>query len=426
MKQADLARSAGISASYLNLIEHNRRRIGGALLGRIARALDIEVAALTEGAGAQTLQQLGEAAAGCPEIGVDLDRVEEFAGRFPDWAALVTTQSQRLRALQGRVDQLVDRLGHDPDLQAALHELLSRIAAIRSTAAILTETDELEEAWRRRFQRNLAEDSAKLADGAAALSALLTREAAAEARSLTPQEELEAFLDATAFYLPALEGPVPELIAARVAAAPELASREARALATAYLTRYRAEASALPADAVQAAAMETGWDPLRLAARFDVSVLAVLRRLAGLPLPVAGPTSAFVTCDGSGTITLRKRSDLLPLPRFGPVCPLWPLYEALARPNQPLQVAIVHVSEPDRVCRAYAMAERRWPDGFDGQAVTEAAMLVLPPALTAPAASEPVQAIGSTCRVCARANCAARREASMLGARFDSPDAPAP
>ena len=29
MKQADLAEAVGISASYLNLIEHNRRRIGG-------------------------------------------------------------------------------------------------------------------------------------------------------------------------------------------------------------------------------------------------------------------------------------------------------------------------------------------------------------------------------------------------------------
>ena len=31
-KQADLAKAIGISASYLNLIEHNRRRIGGKLL----------------------------------------------------------------------------------------------------------------------------------------------------------------------------------------------------------------------------------------------------------------------------------------------------------------------------------------------------------------------------------------------------------
>ena len=38
-KQADLAKRIGISASYLNLIEHNRRRIGGKLLLNIAAAL---------------------------------------------------------------------------------------------------------------------------------------------------------------------------------------------------------------------------------------------------------------------------------------------------------------------------------------------------------------------------------------------------
>ena len=32
IRQNDLARRAGISPSYLNLIEHNRRRIGGKTL----------------------------------------------------------------------------------------------------------------------------------------------------------------------------------------------------------------------------------------------------------------------------------------------------------------------------------------------------------------------------------------------------------
>jgi transcriptional regulator with XRE-family HTH domain len=50
MKQADLARHAGVSASYLNLIEHNRRRIGGKLLLDIAAILDVEASVLSEGA----------------------------------------------------------------------------------------------------------------------------------------------------------------------------------------------------------------------------------------------------------------------------------------------------------------------------------------------------------------------------------------
>lgn len=41
LKQSDLARQIGISASYLNLIEHNRRRIGGKLLLDIAAALGL-------------------------------------------------------------------------------------------------------------------------------------------------------------------------------------------------------------------------------------------------------------------------------------------------------------------------------------------------------------------------------------------------
>lgn len=44
--QADFARRAGISPSYLNLIERNRHRIAGALLGRIAHELELPLSDL--------------------------------------------------------------------------------------------------------------------------------------------------------------------------------------------------------------------------------------------------------------------------------------------------------------------------------------------------------------------------------------------
>ena len=62
IRQSELARMAGISASYLNLIEHNKRRIGGKLLVSIARALDVEPSSLTEGAEASLVGALGAAA----------------------------------------------------------------------------------------------------------------------------------------------------------------------------------------------------------------------------------------------------------------------------------------------------------------------------------------------------------------------------
>ena len=62
LRQADLAARAGISASYLNLIEHNRRRIGPDVLTKLAAALGLPEAALSEGAEGGLLEDLRAAA----------------------------------------------------------------------------------------------------------------------------------------------------------------------------------------------------------------------------------------------------------------------------------------------------------------------------------------------------------------------------
>ena len=54
LRQADLAGQAGISASYLNLIEHNRRKARAEVLERLALVLGVEPAVLAEGAGVVT------------------------------------------------------------------------------------------------------------------------------------------------------------------------------------------------------------------------------------------------------------------------------------------------------------------------------------------------------------------------------------
>ena len=63
MRQASVAKSAGISASYLNLIEHNRRRIGPDVLARLAQALAVDLAILSEVAEAGVVQDLRAVAA---------------------------------------------------------------------------------------------------------------------------------------------------------------------------------------------------------------------------------------------------------------------------------------------------------------------------------------------------------------------------
>jgi transcriptional regulator with XRE-family HTH domain len=48
LRQADVALRAGISASYLNLIEHNRRKVTPEVMERLAEALGIDRAALAD------------------------------------------------------------------------------------------------------------------------------------------------------------------------------------------------------------------------------------------------------------------------------------------------------------------------------------------------------------------------------------------
>ena len=209
IKQVALAEAVGVSPAYLNLIEHNRRPVGGARLRAIADALGTEVFALAEGAEADLLAELHAACAAEPAAEAELAEAERFAARFPGWARLVAAQARRAAALERDVALLTDRMGHDPHLSEALHDVLSTVTAVRSTSAILAGPEEIAPEWQRRFHRNLYEDSQRLAEGARALVSYLEAEASAERTPTTPQEELEAWLDPRGHHVPELEGESP-------------------------------------------------------------------------------------------------------------------------------------------------------------------------------------------------------------------------
>lgn len=421
IKQADLARMAEISPSYLNLIEHNRRRIGGKLLTRIARSLSVEVSVLTQGAEANLIDQLGEAAAAHPEVEAEVQRIDEFVGRFPGWAGLIREQQRRVVQLEQRVAALIDRLSHDPFLSASLHEILTRVSAIQSTSSILIETEDLDQVWTDRFHRNLDADSRKLAEGAAALVQYLDAESDGEIGLMSPQEELEAWLNRRSFHVPELETDVPELIDRLVEADGLIATAAGRDLARAYLHRYRADVLAMPLEAFAEAAVALDYDPASLALRFGCNLPAVFRRLAALPSDSGVARIGFVLCDGSGALTLRKSTDLLAMPRFGAACALWPLYRALIQPMAPIRAVIENASRPGLRFVAYAISHASYPQGFAGPAVHQAMMVLVPPERLAPPKDlGTVLQVGTSCRVCPLRDCPARREPSILADSFDS------
>lgn len=418
MRQAELARRAGISASYLNLIEHNRRRIGGKLLLGLAEALGVEPSALSEGAEAALLAQLRQAAADRPDAGADLERIEEFVGRFPGWARLVAVQGQRLGALQQAVEALTDRLTHDPHLAASLHEVLSTVTAIHAASEILVGERALEPEWRDRFHRNIHEDSARLAEGARQLVEELDAGETREAAIAAPQDQVEGFLSDHGFHFPALEGGAEAAAVEEVleAAGERLGSGAARLMARRVLERYARDAAALPVAAVAEALPEGGvLDPAALGARFGVDAGRMMRRLATLPADLLaarglGPLG-LVACDASGTLTFRKPLDRFPLPRFGAACPLWPLFQALSRPMMPIAGQIRLAGRAEGVFVTHAIAQPAGPPVANRDPTFEAHMLIQPGPTEAPA---DLPRVGVTCRICPKADCRGRREPSIM------------
>lgn len=413
IKQSTLARSAGISAAYLNLIEHNRRRIGGKLLGDIADALEVDATTLAEGADAGLMTGLREAAADRSDVPAERARTEEFAGRFPGWSALVVAQARRIAELERTVETLSDRMAHDPHLAASLHDLLTTVTAINSTASILVETDKIEDEWRDRFHRNIHEDSQRLADSSQALVAYLDTMGEAATGAGTPQEELELWLTGQDFHISELERALPPPTEALLRDAASITSVSGRDLAVRFMQRYSGDARKMPLAEFAPAAVAAQFDPAVLAERFNADLAAVLRRIAMLPTPAGAGRIGLVICDGSGTLTFRKPVDGFPLPRFGAACPLWPLYQALSRPMTPVR-AMVEVAGRDAMrFLAYAVAQPAGFAGFDAPAAFEATMLLLP-ADRAAKTVLPVRPVGTSCRICSQADCRVRREPSVL------------
>ena len=136
--QTALAHAVGISPSYLNLIEWNKRRIAGALLNRIASELDLEIADIA-GTGERRLHEALTEIAHMPaldDMRIEEPRISELIGRFPGWSRAIAALARSERDASLRAQTLTDRLSNDPHLKETVHGMLTRIAAIRSNIEI--------------------------------------------------------------------------------------------------------------------------------------------------------------------------------------------------------------------------------------------------------------------------------------------------
>lgn len=457
MKQNELAARVGVSASYLNLIERNKRPISGALLARIAGELSLPFEQMDGRAERRLRDDLAEIAAE-PDIAMEgegMDAADEFIARFPAWARAAGGLHRLWRGAREEAEAMADRLTHDPALGAAVHEMLTEITALRSTAEILNEGRALSPSQRRRFEQIMFEQSSRLAVTGAGLAAYFddaaearrrpspigaAEEALTRARNLAEEieklanaarkalggDDLEAacrrrtprppetppeagraerlFLHAHAHAAQAHRRAL--LTLAETIAPPENNPDEIILLIEAELALRLADALIAPAAHFSDLGAALEWDIEKLTRAYDGDSALIMRRIACLAGHGA-PRAAHVAVDASGHILSRRGAlELLPGGRRLD-CPVWPVHRAGR--GEPF-ARLLETTDGERV---FAIA------ALNHEGMTADMLVMAPDAAKttayAPALARKAEAAGPDCRICAHAHCPWRREPAVIG-----------
>lgn len=471
LTQNALARRVGISASYLNLIESNKRPVAGALLHRIGAVLEVDAAEL-DGSAERRMVAMVEELAAQPAIAGPKgppQGAEEIVARYPEWAELMLRLHRAYHDQTQAVQALADRLNRDPFLGESVHSMLTHVTSISSAAEILRDGEDLSPEDRARFLSIIGADSIRMSAVAQSLIGFFDS-AQIRIRSATPMEHVDSFIFQTHNHFPVLEeiaerfrssflseaafmdaatrladeeatakyadaAPASirfatmrkaahrladEAIAEIVAGHPALASEESRAIAAAALTSYLAAALLMPYDRFLETAEASRYDLDVLARRFGVSYEQASHRLATLRRPGAeGIAFAFMRSDPSGYVTKRLPLPGLPLPRYGTACPLWPVYGAFQTPGVTVP-EFGQLPSGDRFlffARAVEKASARASRPRRLMSVMLACLASEADRIACADGIDPVRAtipVGTVCRLCPRAACSYRQEDPLI------------
>ncbi|HVC59252.1 MAG TPA: short-chain fatty acyl-CoA regulator family protein [Acetobacteraceae bacterium] len=419
LSQQALATRLGISASYLNLIEHDQRAVTASLLIKLGETLRVDLATLSGRDERQLEVGLREAFAD-PLLSADTvpeSEISEIAAAAPNAARAIQALYRAWRVARedaggialpsGRRvllpneearDFFDDRSNHFPSLEIAAEAIAGELRAapaemnhaiadrLRRMHGLTVMVQKLEGALRRYDP---------------ATRGLVLSEA-------LPRESRGFHL---AFQLALLEAR--ETVEAVLAdAAPS--SAEAGMLIRVGLLNYVAGALLMPYAAFLDAARGLRHDMEALAARFGVSFEQVCHRLSTLQRPGArGVPFFFLRVDPAGNVSKRFSAAGFPFARYGGSCPRWVVHTAFARPGE-VQVQVAELPDGAAyLCFAHAVTRpsRGWGEPRPGHVVAMGCSVAHAEELAYADGIDLERAkvgIGLSCRLCDRPDCRSR------------------
>ncbi|MFF1758857.1 short-chain fatty acyl-CoA regulator family protein [Streptomyces sp. NPDC058266] len=427
MSQAEMARTLGISPSYLNQMEHDSRPLTVPVLLRLTEVFGVDPSFFSERDASRLVADLREAlAAETDGARISATDLGELASRMPAIAQVLLDLGRRNQRLAELVGAGGDRdTGLDTPRspheeirdyfyrrQNYLHEIdlaaedLASVIGIRPGEVLRALTARLAD---RHGVHLSAEAGERLHhyDAATRTLHLSTR--------LSPGQR--AFRMATQL---ALLEHADDLD--RQAAEDFAPGSPAHALARIGVANHFAAALILPYRDFHTAAETVRYDIERLTDHYGLGYETVCHRLSTLQRPrLRGVPFSFVRVDRAGNVSKRQSATGFHFSRAGGTCPLWNVYEAFASPGR-IHVQVAEMPDGQRyLWTARAVTRHRGGWGEPGKTfaiglgceIRHAHRLVYSDGLDLGRTAAATR-IGMGCRVCERLECP-QRAAPPLG-----------
>ncbi|GGE33804.1 transcriptional regulator [Agaricicola taiwanensis] len=421
LSQADFARSLGISASYLNLIEHNRRKVTVPLLFSIAGQLRVEPGELVDSDDTRLTGDLMEVFGDDLFADSDITNLEirDLAQSIPAAARAMLRLYDRYRVLTGphaRVeaqnepfhaatdaisDFIQENANHFPTLEAAAERI----------RADIDRSGDRFEAGLRTYLSNVFGLEVRLASlprGIARHYDASSRELAIS--DLLPSETAQFFI---AHHLGAIAAETEIL---DIIASSGLPEGDAPVLARNVLAAYFAGALIMPYEPFLQACHDHRYDIERIGRRFSTSFEQVCHRMTTLQRKGAqGIPLHLVRTDIAGNISKRFSLSGIHIPRHWGACPRWNIYSAFLAPER-INVQVSQMPDGQRyfcIARAITKGGHRYnaPRSYMsiglGCSVHHAQAMVYADGMDLFGDGQAVP-VGVSCRICPRIECGQR------------------
>ena len=430
LRQVDLAQRLGISASYLNLIEHDQRALTAPLLLKLAELYPLDLKSFAPEGHARLIADLHEVFGDTLFEAQDVTTTDlrETASNEPVSRAIVKLYHayrdalESIQAVASKVSDGGDLTGIDParlpseEVSDVLQENQNHFPALEEVAERLAEQAELERpnAYPG-LLRLLAEDgiSVELAPHPAARSAMRYYDPAG--RRVHLSEMLTGY--ARNFQLAHQIGLLRlKREFDRIVEKSRLTTPDSLTLCRVALANYFAAALLMPYRAFLESARTFRYDIELLERRFGVSFEQVCHRLTTLRRPgEEGVPFHFIRVDIAGNISKRYSASGIRFARFSGLCPRWNVHAAFMTPGMVRTQVSRMVDGTTYLCVARTV--RQSLGGFGaahplhaislGCEVSHAKHLVYGDSVDVHNPNVAVP-IGITCRLCERMDCEQR------------------